>query len=112
MRSGPECERMEAPCTAAREDYPMSVGLGWCYPDPSPTGVCCVSLFKIAIFYLHLFMFYFLAAPRGLQDLSSRPRDPGLLQWKAGFLTLDLQGRPLITIFKNFLESYNASLPN
>lgn len=71
MRSGPERERMEAPCTAAREDYPMSVGLGWCYPDPSPTGVCCVSLFKIAIFYLHLFMFYFLAAPRGLQDLSS-----------------------------------------
>lgn len=58
----------------ARGGYLMSVGLGRCYPDPSIHLVSAVILCSKLLFFIFTYLlFYFLAAPRGLQDLNSRP---------------------------------------
>lgn len=68
----------------ARGDYLMSVGLGRCYPDPSIHLVSAVILCSKLLFLISIYLlFYFLAAPRGLQDLNSPTKglsDPPLLQ--------------------------------
>lgn len=84
----------------ARGDYPMSVGLGWCYPDPSPTWcLLCFSVQNCYFLSLFIYCFTFWLPLVACRILVPQPRDPRLLQWKGRFLTLDLQGRPLITIF-------------